>query len=306
MNKVVITGATGMIGLAVIHECISHGTLILAIVRPNSININRIPRSPQVSILECEMDGYLNCNVSQYGDDWDVFFHFAWNSIDSADRDNVDLQNLNIQYTLSAVRLAKQLGCRMFVGAGSQAEYGTYRTGRIKADTPANPIDAYGIAKLAAGKFTSILVQQVEMISVWVRIFSVYGPYDRSTSLIHSTIDKLIKNEVPKFTKATQLWDYLYSADAGRAFYLIGEKCKETQVYCLGSGQSRPLFEYIEIMHKMINPTMKLGIGQLPYKGLPINIEADIGKLTEDVGFIPVTTFEDGIKQMLSKYYIRS
>lgn len=302
MNKVVITGATGMIGLAVLHECISHGKSVLAIVRPNSININRIPKSPQVSIFECEADEYSKCKVLQFGEEWDVFFHFAWNSIDSADRDNVDMQNQNIRNTLSAVRLAKQLGCRMFVGAGSQAEYGTFRTGKVGPDTPTNPIDAYGIAKLSAGKFSAILAQQLDMISVWVRIFSIYGPYDRSSSLIQSTIKKMVKNEVPKFTEATQLWDYLYSSDAGRAFFLIGEKCRNTQVYCLGSGESRPLIEYINILHRLINPNLELGIGQIPTNSPPVSIEADIRSLTDDVGFVPNVTFKQGIVQMLARY----
>lgn len=300
MNKVVITGATGMIGLAVLHECITHGNTVLAIVRPNSINISRIPKSPMVTLLECDMDGYHNCDMAQYGEEWDVFYHFAWNSIDSSDRNNVELQYRNIHHTLSAVRLAKQLGCRLFVGAGSQAEYGTFRNGKIGTDTPTNPIDAYGTAKLAAGKFAAIMARQLGMISVWVRIFSVYGPYDRSTSLIQSTISKLRNNEIPKFTDATQLWDYLYAADAGRAFYLVGEKCEDTQVYCLGSGQAQPLLEFIKIMQCIINPTLELGIGELPYDGAAVSIEADIGKLTEDIGFVPRTTFYEGIMKMLS------
>lgn len=300
MNKVVITGATGMIGLAVLHECITHGNTVLAIVRPNSINISRIPKSPMVTLLECDMDGYHNCDMAQYGEEWDVFYHFAWNSIDSSDRNNVELQYRNIHHTLSAVRLAKQLGCRLFVGAGSQAEYGTFRNGKIGTDTPTNPIDAYGTAKLAAGKFATILAQQLDMILVWVRVFSVYGAFDRSTSLIQSTISKMKKNEIPKFTKATQLWDYLYSDDAGRAFYLIGDNCKKSQVYCLGSGQSQPLLEYIRIMQSIINPDLKLGIGQLYYDGSAISIEVDIKRLTEDVGFVPQTSFPDGIMKMLS------
>lgn len=301
MNKIVITGATGMIGLAVLNECLLHGSKVLAIVRPNSPNVMRIPKSPQVTVLDCDIDNYQNCVVDEFGKDWDVFYHFAWNSIDSSDRDNVELQNQNVGYTISAIELAKRLGCRMFIGAGSQAEYGTYRTGRIGEDTPTNPVDAYGIAKQAAGQYAAIKARQLDMISVWVRIFSVYGPFDRSTSLIQTTISKLRNNEVPKFTKATQMWDYLYSADAGRALYLIGLRCNKSGVYCLGYGKSRPLLEFIKIIHRKVNPSIELGIGQLPYTGYPISIEPDIEPLAKDVGFTPVTSFEEGIAQILTE-----
>ena len=50
----------------------------------------------------------------------------------------MDLQLQNIQYTLDAVRLAKRLGCKVFVGAGSQAEYGRYE-GKLDAKVPVFP-----------------------------------------------------------------------------------------------------------------------------------------------------------------------
>ena len=49
-------------------------------------------------------------------------------------------------------------------------------------------------------------------------------------------------------TAGNQQWDYLYCSDAGRAFYLVGDKCNKNAVYCLGCGEKRPLREYIEII----------------------------------------------------------
>ena len=42
------------------------------------------------------------------------------------------------------------------------------------------------------------------------------------------------------------MWDYLYSKDAGKAFYLLGEKGINGKVYCIGGGEARPLKDYIE------------------------------------------------------------
>jgi len=294
-----------MIGVAVLQECFAHGNEILAIVRPNSRNMNRIPKSPLITLCECEIENLEELDVTAYGYDWDVFYHFAWNSLAPAGRDNVDLQMRNIQCTLSSVKLAKRLGCHKFIGAGSQAEYGTYRMGRIGPDTPTNPIDAYGIAKFASGKLAMVMAQQTGIDFFWVRVFSVFGPYDRITSLVNSTIEKMLQNERPQFTRATQIWDYLYSGDAGQAFYLIGEKGKGIRTYCLGSGQSRPLIEYIRIIRDIINPDLELGIGELPYVGAPINIDPDISSLSSDVGFLPGTTFEEGIRQILSSSAFR-
>ena len=42
--------------------------------------------------------------------------------------------------------------------------------------------------------------------------------------MVMSTIHKLLRGEVPQFTKGEQLWDYLYSKDAAVAFWLLAER----------------------------------------------------------------------------------
>ena len=75
---------------------------------------------------------------------------------------------------------------------------------------------------------------------IWPRIFSVYGIYEKETTMIASGLRKMLKGEKTEFTPAEQRWDYLYSKDAGRAYYLIGEKGRDGAVYCVGSGQAHP------------------------------------------------------------------
>lgn len=79
----------------------------------------------------------------------------------------------------------------------------------------------------------------------WVRILSVYGPNDNAGSMVMSTVRKLKNGETPQFTKGEQKWDYLYSGDAARAFRLLAEKGQSGKVYVLGSGNVKPLSEYI-------------------------------------------------------------
>lgn len=88
------------------------------------------------------------------------------------------LQNYNVIYALDAVELAHCCGCRTFVGAGSQAEYGRFE-GKLRPDTPAFPENGYGMAKLCAGEMTRIQAHKYGIKHIWARILSVYGPYDR-------------------------------------------------------------------------------------------------------------------------------
>ena len=207
------------------------------------------------------------------------------------------LQNKNISYTLDAVKLAKRLGCQVFVGAGSQAEYGRVPEGqKLSAKTPAFPENGYGIAKLAAGQMSRIFCEEVGMRHIWIRILSVYGAWDTEKTMVMSAIDTLLNGGRPVFSPGEQLWDYLYAKDAARALYLAAKSGKSGSIYPLGSGQVRPLKDYIESIRKAANPSGELGIGELPYaQNQVMYLCADIEELTKDTGFVPEYTFEEGI-----------
>ena len=57
---------------------------------------------------------------------------------------------------------------------------------------PVNPVTPYGICKLAAGTVRpGISVSQLGLRTIWARIFSVYGKYDKPTSMISQTLKKM-------------------------------------------------------------------------------------------------------------------
>ena len=116
--------------------------------------------------------------------------------------------------------------------------------------------------------------------------------------MIMSSIKKFLEGEIPSFTKGEQLWDYLYAKDAGRALRLLGEKGKAGSIYCLGSGQKRPLREYMELLRNIVAPEAELGLGELPYSPNQVmELWADISELTRDTGFAPEYSFEEGIRE---------
>lgn len=287
-----------MIGVALIEECLRHDIEIYAVVRSSSGKAGRLPLSEKIHLTDCSLENLPDLPGRIPGG-CDTFYHIAWGNTGEARNKSTELQSRNIFYTLQAVRAAAELGCRRFIGAGSQAEYGPMDVEKISPDSPVNPSTPYGASKLAAGHLAGMLCRELGMECIWPRIFSVYGKYEKETTMVASGLRKMLAGEPTEFTPAMQRWDYLYSRDAGRAFYLIGEKGKGGSVYCVGSGQARPLKEYIEEMAALTGAG-KPGIGAKPYPpGAVMNLCADIGTLTGDTGFIPEYTFEQGIRETI-------
>lgn len=299
MKRVIITGPTGSIGIALIQILIDNNIEVLAVVRRGSKRLSNIPQSKNVQIVEldlAEMEKLPEIVKKQY----DVFYHFGWDGTFGNSRNNMQGQLQNIQYSLDAVEVAFQMGCKRFIGAGSQAEYGRVE-GKLTSKTPTFPENGYGIAKLCAGQMTRILCEQKGMEHIWTRILSVYGPCDGENTMVMSTIRKLLVGEVPFFTKCEQMWDYLYSKDAGKAMYLLGMQGVSGKTYCIGSGQVKQLVSYVEGIREVINPNATLELGVVPYAPNQVMyLCADIEELTEDTGFVPEYEFKKGIAETIN------
>ena len=297
MKNIILTGATSMIGVALIHECIKSNVCVTALVRKNSRNLDRLPDNDLINIIECDL---RQLNTLKIDEKFDVFYHFGWEYTYHEKRDDIDAQRLNIKYSLDAVELAKRLGCKKFIGAGSQAEYGP-KSEKISPNTECNPVIAYGKIKNEVSKITLKKCQEYCITHIWVRIFSVYGIYENKNTMISQSIKKMLKGEIPSYTPSEQEWDYLFSEDAGRAFYLIGLKSESNTIYCLGSGQTKKLKEYITIIKNNINPNLTVNIGDIPYsENQVMYLCADISDLTNDTGFKPNISFEEGIKRTIN------
>lgn len=299
MKKAVITGPTGVIGTALIEKLIAENVEVFAVCRPNSKRINIISQNPLVHIIKCGMDNFAELK-NLIGTTCDAFFNLAWGGTeDPLNRFDMYLQTQNIKYSLDAVRAAIDLKCKVFVGAGSQAEYGT-KSGVMRPDTFPEPVSGYGMAKLCAGQMTRYQCQKAGIRHIWPRILSIYGIGDGKQTLISSAIRSMLVGEKLSMTAGEQLWDYLYAGDVADAFFAMAEKGKNGAVYVVGSGQVKPLKDYINIIRDLINPTLEIGFGDRPYfKDQVMHLEADITSLTKDTGWQPKTTFEEGIKKLI-------
>lgn len=299
IKRAIVTGPTGAVGVAVINELVKNDIEVIAICRRNSKRISSIPLNNLVRIVECNLNE-LEILPKMIGDaQYDAFFHLAWDGTYGDLREDLYLQNNNVRYTLDAVKAAAKLHCKVFVGAGSQAEYGHVES-IISPRTPCNPTTGYGIAKLSACMMSRNLCKKYGIRHEWCRIISLFGPYDGAYTMIMSGINKMLNGEHASYTKGEQNWDYIYSKDAAKAFYLSAEFGKDGAVYCLGSGKTRKLKEYILAIRDIIDPAIEIGIGELEYYDNQVmNLQVDISDLVRDTGFQIRYSFEEGIRETI-------
>ena len=297
MKRIILTGATGMIGSTLVELAVHQGYEVVCIVRKNSQRLDSIISSPLVHIIEADLSDLKTLDVPYR---CDQFFHFGWDRTANANRDEVETQMQNVQYTLDAARLAKRCGCTVFVGAGSQAEYGPTAS-KLMVETPVHPESGYGIAKLSAGLFSRLLCQQLSIKFNWIRILSAYGPRDGAQTLITYLLKTVKEGKNPELTPCEQTWDYIYATDVAHAFFAVADKGKDGKIYPLGSGRGEKLREYVNIIIKAINPSVSPLFGVKPYyPHQPMFLVADISEIKGDTGWSPKISFDEGIQRLIT------
>ena len=301
IQRVIISGATSSIGIALCEECVTNGIGVVAIIRPESSKCSLIPKSNLIEIVESELSDYDSINSE--GIHADAFFHLAWASTDgAAARDNTYDQADNIQAILKAVELAERYKCKVFVGAGSQAEYG--RTDEVlTGDTACKPETAYGMTKLCAGMLSRLMCRQKGIDHVWTRILSAYGPNCSKRTVISYAVDTLLKGEKPILSDGRQVWDFIYISDVARALLACARSGVSDKTYVIGYGQSKLLREFLEEVRDILSPGQDMGFGERPYNADAVmHLECDISELTADTGFFPTVDFEEGIRRLANTY----
>lgn len=300
IKKVVMTGGSGPIGLALIRKLLAENVEILLLQREKSAKRMYLPESPLLHIEYCDLE-----HLKEYipkKQDYDVFFHLGWANSRKNMQNNMEEQNKNVAYSCAAVEVAHEAGCHSFVGVGSQAEYGRHNE-PLRDDTLCMPESAYGIMKLSACHATRALCKQYKIRYIWARVLSGYGIYDNINSILISTILKSMDGKKLEFSKGEQIWDFVYLDDIANALYLIAQKGKEEAIYPIGSGKARPLKEYIRILCEKLGKLGEMELGKVPYADTQImHLEADISKLQEDTGWKPEIEFEDGIVRVIEFY----
>lgn len=298
MRRIIVTGATSMIGVATIEAAIAHNVEVYAIVRQNTPRLNRLPNSDLIHLVYCSLENLSG--ICDLPGEFDAFYHFAWMGTDKIARNDPYIQEKNIGYVFDAVELAHKCGCKKFIGAGSQAEYGPTE-GVIDKETRFAPEIAYGIAKLSAGLLSKKLCEKYGMVHIWGRIFSVYGPNDNEGTLIRYAVEQFAAKEKAYFSSATQMWNYLHEKDAGMIFYLLGAKVDKNAFYRVANKESAPLREYIEIISEEMNAEDLCVFEQNDGSKKNYGLETCDSGLFADIDYEPQIKFRDGIKNLIER-----
>lgn len=298
MNKVIISGADGFVGSKTIEYFLKQGVEILALDIVSEPK--RLISHPLMTYLQVDITDTDELRSKIKPDYYDTFVHFAWAGSAGSQRADYNLQMRNAAATVECMKTAKELGCSRFICAGSIMEKEVVAAVNAQGSRPGMAY-IYGMGKLIAHHMCKAVAADIGMDLVWPMITNAYGVGEQSPRFVNTTIRKIINNEPLQFTTGTQNYDFVYITDVVRAFYLIAQNGKPFCEYIIGSGNARPLRQFILEMTNELSPGNPPIFGNIPFTGTNMPLFAfSVEDTTRDCGFKAEVSFAEGTRRTMA------
>lgn len=297
--RCLVTGASGHVGAFLVKALLARGCEVAALVRPESDLWRIADVLGKVTVMHGALGDLAEARAAM--DIWrpEIVFHLAWGGVTGAYRNDPAQITRNVAGSLELFEAARSAGMTIWVGFGSQAEYGA-ANGVLHETLIPKPETAYGVAKHCLALMTEKLCAMTGTRFLWLRLLAAYGPMDDPRHLLPSVMEQLLRGEKPALTPGDQRWDYLYVDDAAEAVCRLALETAASGVFNLGSGEAQSVRFFVETVRDLIDSALPLGFGDVPYRPDQVmHLQADITRLTEATGWRPQTTLEDGLRRTL-------
>lgn len=208
-----------------------------------------------------------------------------------------EYMSVNVQGTVRVLECARAARVAKFVYAASSSCYGLAAT-PTREDHPIGPQYPYALSKYQ-GEQAALHWHQVYGLPVNViRIFNAYGTRVRTTGAYGAVFGVFFKQKLAgkPFTvvgDGTQRRDFLYVTDVAQAFLKAGESKLVGQIWNLGAGNPQSVNRLVELIGGTTTYIPKR-------PGEPDVTWADITKITRDLEWKPVISFEEGVGRMMA------
>ncbi len=298
IDKVLVTGAGGFIGQAVVRALVARGLTVIGTYRSE-----RAPDIPEVIWERVDLVDQAAVRALLERRRPDALVALAW-------RIGPDyLQSLEnfrwIEYGIDLIIDFAETGGRRVVFCGSCMEYDWSREAPLVEDeTPLAPSTEYGAAKAALFTAFGSLCGRLGLSGAWARPFFLYGPGESPRRLAADVILSLLEGREALCTHGRQKRDFLHVDDVGGAIVALLASDMQGPVN-IGSGTAIPLAALIEEIGRQTGRAdlVRLGARAARPDDAPL-VEASVARLTQ-LDWTPRHDLETGIADTIAWWRAR-
>src|SRR5438876_5567702 len=295
----IVTGGAGFIGSHMVDVLLARGfrvRVVDSLVGGRESNLAHHAGDPDPT-LERRDVRQLESGSSLFRDARYVFHFAGIGDIVPSIEQPLDYMDTNVQGTVRVLEGARHAGVGKLVYAASSSCYGLADV-PTREDHPIAPQYPYALSKYF-GEAAVLHWNRVYRLPVnSIRIFNAYGTRSRTSGAYGAVFGVFLRQKLANkpFTvvgDGTQTRDFLYVTDVAKAFLAAAETKRVGSYWNVGAGNPQSVNRLVELLGGE-----KIYIPKRP--GEPGRTWADITKMTNELGWKPEVSFEEGVARIVA------
>jgi UDP-glucose 4-epimerase len=296
----IVTGGAGFIGSHMVDQLLGRGYRVRVIDNLSGgreANLEHHAQNPDLTLDRLDIRR-LEASTPLF-EGVKFVFHFAGigDIVPSIERPT-DYMDTNVQGTVRVLEAARAGRVSKFVYAASSSCYGLADV-PTREDHKLDPQYPYALSKLM-GEQAAFHWHKIYRLPVnSIRIFNAYGTRVRTTGAYGAVFGVFLRQKLAgtPFTvvgDGSQKRDFVYASDVAAAFLLAAETEHMARVWNLGAGKPQTINRLVELIGGSVTYIPKR-------PGEPDATWADISLITSELGWQPVTPFDQGVRRMMAE-----
>ena len=213
----------------------------------------------------------------------------------------------NIMGTAVLMDACRKYGIQRYHQVSTDEVYGDLPLDRpdlfFTEETPLHTSSPYSSSKASADLLVMAYYRTYGLPVTISRCSNNYGPYHFPEKLIPLMIaNALADKPLPVYGNGENVRDWLYVEDHCRAIDLIIHNGKVGEVYNVGGHNEKRNIDIVRIICRELGKPESLIVHVEDRKGHDRRYAIDPAKIHRELGWLPETKFEDGIKKTIKWY----
>ena len=311
---ILVTGGAGFIGSNFIfHMMKSHPSYRIVCIDKltyagNLSTLKNILKHPQFRFVKEDICDRAAVDRIFEEEKPDIVVNFAAEShVDRSIEDPGVFLQTNIIGTATLMDACRKYGVSRFHQVSTDEVYGDLPLDRpellFTEETPIHTSSPYSSSKASADLLVLAYYRTYGLPVTISRCSNNYGPYHFPEKLIPlMIINALADKALPVYGDGLNVRDWLYVEDHCKAIDLIVHKGRVGEVYNVGGHNEKKNIEIVKLICAALGKPESLIKHVTDRKGHDMRYAIDPTKIHTELGWLPETKFEDGIKYTIDWY----
>jgi UDP-glucose 4-epimerase len=208
--------------------------------------------------------------------------------------------NNNLIGSVNLINAAVNTGVKCFVFTSSIAVYGSSPELPMTEETPADPEDPYGIAKLAVEQELRVSKEMFDLDYIVFRPHNVYGERqnigDKYRNVVGIFMNQILQNKpMTIFGDGSQTRSFCYVSDLIEGIYRL--MCSDTvEPVNIGNPQEMSILEFARLIQQITSTQSQIVFQELPVDDPKVR-QPDITRAKTVLEWEPSVPVEQGLQQ---------